>query len=79
MQVRDLDETVQQRLRDAAGREGISLSAFLRRELTRIADRIEVEAKLEGGGKRNAMGVRIGSLGMTTEEIVAELRERRGE
>ena len=79
MQVRDLDEGVQQRLRDAAAKEGVSLSAFLRRELTRIADRIDVEAKLAGGGKRNALGVRIGSLGMTTEEIVAELRERRGE
>ncbi|MCU1417911.1 MAG: hypothetical protein JWP32_2085 [Schumannella sp.] len=59
--------------------EGISLSAFLRRELTRIAERLAVESKLEGGVKRNAMGVRVGSLGMTTDEIVAELRERRGE
>lgn len=79
MQVRDLDEVVQKRLRDAAAREGLSLSAFLRRELGRLADRIKVEEKDQDLRKRNAMGVPIGSLGMTTEEIVAELRERRGE
>lgn len=80
MQVRDLDEDVQRRLRDAAAQEGMSLSAFLRRELARLADRLEVKAKADDlGKKRNAMGVPIGSLGMTTEEIVTELRERRGE
>ncbi len=41
MQVRDLDESVQERLKAAAAARGQSLSEFLRVELARLADQLE--------------------------------------
>lgn len=82
VQVRDLDEAVQQTLREAAARNGMSLSAFLRRELTRLAQGLEVEARadsLEKSGKRNRMGITIGFSGLSPDELVALIREGRGE
>lgn len=43
MQVRDLDPVVDQRLKGAAAKKGLSYSEFLRRELTRIAERLRIE------------------------------------
>jgi hypothetical protein len=72
VQVRDLNADVQQTLRDAAAREGLTLSAFLRRELTRIAARVEAE------GTRNRWGISAAFFaGIPTEEIVAMVREDR--
>lgn len=79
MQVRDLDEDVQQALRDAATREGISLSAFLRRELTRLAHGLEMDERADNLEKRNRFGVTIGFSGLSTDELVALIHEGRGE
>ncbi len=79
MQVRDLDPAVQTNLRDAAALEGLSLSAFLRRELTRLSEQLDVRRRANALGELNRLGVPIGYLGLTTEEIVASIREDRGE
>ena len=79
IQVRDLDENVQRVLREAARREGLSLSALLRRELTRVSAQLELRSKIDPLGPRNRLGVPIGFLGLSTEEIVARIREDRGE
>ena len=78
MQVRDLDPVVQQTLRDAAAREGLSLSAFLRRELTRLAEVAELKDRADTLRSRNRLGVSSGFFsGISTEEIVAMVREDR--
>lgn len=79
MQVRDLDAAVQRALRDAAAREGLSLSAFLRRELTRMAKGLEVEARADNLEKRNRLGVTIGFSGLSSDEVVALIHEGRRE
>lgn len=72
MQVRDLDADVQQKLRDGAAREGLSLSAFLRRELTRVAARVEAE------GTRDRWGIPGGFFGeLPAAEIATMIREDR--
>jgi hypothetical protein len=78
VQVRDLDAAVQERLRAAAEDEGLSLSAFLRRELTRLADHLDVRARAEALRSRNRWGVSEDFFsGISTEEIVAMIREDR--
>ena len=78
VQVRDLDPVVQQTLRDAAAREGLSLSAFLRRELTRLAELVEVKERTDALRSRNRLGVSAGFFsGISTDEIVAMVREDR--
>ncbi|MEP6482593.1 MAG: hypothetical protein ABJA94_11360 [Rhodoglobus sp.] len=77
VQVRDLDVSVQERLRAAAEQEGISLSAFLRRELTRLADGLEIRARAEALS-RNRWGMSKDFFsGISTDEIVAMVREDR--
>lgn len=82
MQVRNLDAGVQEQLANAAAKEGLSLSAFLRRELTRIARSIEVRERadfLNSGSIRNALGGPFPELkGISTQEIVDIIREHRG-
>ena len=83
VQVRDLDADVQEKLRGAAAREGLSLSAFLRRELTRLAEQVDVRAKADAlnasaSGARNALGVDPAFWeGTSAQEIVARIREDR--
>lgn len=81
VQVRDLDAGVQERLRKSATREGLSLSAFLRRELTTLAKSLEVRERadrLNQRPTRNALGGPILKLdGVSTQEIVALTREDR--
>ena len=72
VQVRDLDADVQQKLRDGAAREGLTLSAFLRRELTRVAARVEAESMRDRWGISPAF-----FAGISAEEIVAMVREDR--
>jgi hypothetical protein len=43
VQVRDLDPIVNDRLKAAAAKKGLSYSEFLRRELTRMAERFRIE------------------------------------
>jgi plasmid stability protein len=72
VQVRNLDANVQQRLRAAAEREGLSLSAFLRRELTRLA------ARSEAVRAHNRLGVSENFfVGISPDDIVAMVREDR--
>ena len=47
VQVRDLDPVVNDRLKAAAAKRGLSYSEYLRRELTRIAERMRVEERWE--------------------------------
>ena len=79
MQVRDLDEAVQEQLRLAAKREGMTLSAFLRRELTTLADRWEVRMRLPQRTLNDRLRVPPHASGLATDEIVAMVREDRGE
>jgi hypothetical protein len=69
VQVRDLDPVVSQKLRDAAAREGISLSEFLRRELSLLAQRLEVRDKLGGPFP--------GLAGVDIQEVVQMIRDDR--
>lgn len=45
VQVRDLDQAVHDRLKAAAASKGLSYSEYLRRELTRIAERLRIEER----------------------------------
>ena len=74
VQIRDVDAEVQRLLRDAATREGLSLSAFLRRELTRVAARVEAEEA------RGRWGVSPDFFaGIPADEIVSMVREDRNQ
>lgn len=81
MQVRDLDASVQERLRKSAAREGLSLSAFLRRELTELARNLEVRERadrLNQKPTRNALGGPFPGLqGISAQEVVRLTREDR--
>lgn len=70
VQVRDVDPAVEERLRAQAKAEGLSLSAYLRRELARLAERVEFE-------DRWGDYVRTGP-GLDPDEIVDTIREMRG-
>lgn len=79
MQVRDLDSDVQERLRAAAEKEGISLSALLRRELAGLADTLEMMDRVRG---LNAAQVALGGpfpglAHLDSQEIVRMIREDR--
>jgi hypothetical protein len=82
VQVRDLDPDVQERLRRSATKEGLSLSAFLRRELTELARDLEVRERvdiLNAGSIRTALGGAFPELtGISTQQIVDIIREQRG-
>lgn len=78
VQVRDLDANVQERLREAATSEGMSLSAFLRRELTRLAAQLDGQARANDRRVRNRLGFPpdfFDSLG--PDQVVAMIREDR--
>jgi hypothetical protein len=45
VQVRDLDPAVNDRLKAAAAAKGLSYSEYLRRELTRIAERLRIDER----------------------------------
>lgn len=79
VQVRDLEPRVQEVLRSAAEKEGLSLSAYLRRELTRLADQVEVWERAEKlGARRNPLGIDTSFFdGISTQEIVDMIREDR--
>jgi hypothetical protein len=91
VQVRDLDPAVDARLKSAASAKGLSYSEYLRRELTRIAERLRIEerwaeavaldaARTEAAVKTAAeSGEPFRRLGLSSEEIVAMVRESRSE
>ena len=78
MQVRDLDEDVQQTLRAAATREGLTLSAFLRRELSVLAARLEVRSRAQQLNTRDRLGITETFLAdVPVDTLVAMIREDR--
>lgn len=81
VQVRDLDTAVQERLRKAAAKEGLSLSAFLRRELTELARDLKVrELAGQETSLQDILGGPIPGLeNVSTQQIVDIIRENRGD
>lgn len=88
MQVRDLDPSVDQRLKRAAAAKGLSYSEYLRRELTRIAERMRIEERwsetkashrlrMEAAAAANGDVLRGPLLDITTDEIVDLIRADR--
>jgi plasmid stability protein len=81
VQVRNLDAGVQEQLRKAAAKEGLSLSAFLRHQLTDLAHNLEVRERadrLNAGTLRNKLGGPFPELqGIPIQEIVQMIREDR--
>lgn len=85
VQVRDLDPAVNDRLKGAAAAKGLSYSEYLRRELTRIAERLRIDERWREVSAEARSRAELPSapvepwrpLGMTTEEIVASVREDR--
>ena len=81
MQVRNLDVEVQERLRKSAIKEGLSLSAFLRRELTELALDLEVRERADHETTLQAKlgGPLPGLDHLGTQEIVDIIHEGRRE
>lgn len=85
VQVRDLDPAVNDRLKGAAAAKGLSYSEYLRRELTRIAEKLRIDERWREVSAESRVRAEHPSppatpwqpLGMTTEEIVASVREDR--
>ncbi|MEN0086634.1 MAG: hypothetical protein AAGC66_17845 [Leifsonia sp.] len=85
VQVRDLDPAVNDRLKGEAAAKGLSYSEYLRRELTRIAEKLriderwrEVSAESRASTERPSAPVEPWRpLGMRTDEIVASIRQDR--
>jgi hypothetical protein len=86
VQVRDLDPAVNDRLKAAAAAKGLSYSEYLRRQLTRIAERLRIEERwAEVTVEQRALAQRQPPsasgrrpLNVTTEEIVQGIRDDRG-
>lgn len=82
VQVRDLDTQTLERLKEAADRERLTLSAFLRRELADLAKRLDVRHRAEllniaPDPLRFGPGL-PGLENVSTQHIVDIIREQRG-
>ena len=85
VQVRDLDPAVNERLKGAAAAKGLSYSEYLRRELTRIAEKLRIEERwrdLTAEHNERSQAQLEGApvpprLPVSTEEIVRGIREDR--
>ncbi|MGO4301249.1 FitA-like ribbon-helix-helix domain-containing protein [Leifsonia sp. RAF41] len=86
VQVRDLDPAVNERLKGAAAAKGLSYSEFLRRELTRVAEKLRIDERwnelkssqhLEAKLLAAKADLRRPLLDVSTEEIVQGIREDR--
>lgn len=85
VQVRDLDPAVNDRLKGAAAAKGLSYSEYLRRELTRIAEKLRIDERwneVSSASRSTRERPSVPSepwrpLGMSTDEIVASLHEDR--
>lgn len=85
MQVRDLDPAVDDRLKRAAADKGLSYSEFLRRELTRMAEKLRIEDRWSEA--KAAHDARVGAAAqsaeplprfdITTDEIIRAIHEGR--
>lgn len=86
VQVRNLDAAVQDQLARAAAQEGLSLSAFLRRELTNLAEGIALMERARRLGITNPQSIQSKLGGpfpelknISTQQIVDIIREGREE
>ena len=78
VQVRDLDPEVVEQLKKSARDAGLSLSAFLRQELTDLAQGLEVRSRADAMRTRNPLGGPFPALmGIDLQEIVEMTREDR--
>ena len=78
VQVRDLDPDVLEQLKKSARSAGLSLSAFLRQELTDVARKYEVRGRADALRGRNALGGPFPELaGIDLQTIVELTRESR--
>ena len=82
MQVRDLDPSVNERLKAAASAKGISYSEYLRRELTAIAESLRIDDRWAALQARNRVRRAAPSepfepVDIDSETIVAWVREDR--
>ncbi len=74
VQIRDVDDETYQVLRQRAAHEGMSLSQYLRRELSRVAGTATMEDILARAARRREQGG-----GVSREDILAALDAGRAE
>jgi antitoxin FitA len=74
VQIRDVDDETYQVLRQRAAQEGMSLSQYLRRELSRVAGTATMEDILARAARRRERGG-----GVSREDILAALDAGRAE
>jgi len=72
IQIRDVPDEVHRTLKIRAATEGLSLSDYIKRDLEELAKQATIEEVFSSARAR-------GSSGITTEEIVADIRASRGE
>ena len=72
IQIRDVPDDVHRTLKVRAAAEGLSLSDYIKRDLEELAKQATIEDVFASARAR-------GSSGITTEEIVADIRASRGE
>lgn len=72
IQIRNVPDDVHRVLKVRAAAEGISLSDYIKRDLEELAKQAMIEDVFASARAR-------GSSGITTEEIVADIRASRGE
>jgi plasmid stability protein len=72
IQIRNVPDGVHRILKVRAAAEGLSLSDYIKRDLEELARQATIEEVFASARAR-------GSSGITTEEIVADIRASRGE
>jgi antitoxin FitA len=72
IQIRNVPDDVHRTLKVRAAEEGISLSDYIKRDLEEFAKQMTIEETFARARAR-------GPSGITTEEIVADIRASRGE
>jgi plasmid stability protein len=72
IQIRDVPDEVHRTLKVRAAAEGISLSDYIKRDLEELTKQMTIEEIFARARAR-------GPSGITTEEIVADIRASRGE
>jgi antitoxin FitA len=72
IQIRDVPDEVHRTLKVRAAAEGLSLSDYIKRDLEELAKQATIEDVFASARAR-------GPSGITTEEIVADIRASRGE
>jgi plasmid stability protein len=72
IQIRNVPDEVHRTLKVRAATEGLSLSDYIKRDLEELAKQATIEEVFAGARAR-------GESGVTAEEIVADLRQLRGD